>query len=113
MTLKEPKRELTRPTQAVILAGGRGTRMLPYTQTRPKTMIEFHGKPFLQYVLEMLSGQGFNRFLMLLGYLPDVIQNHFGDGSCWGVEINYSVSDADTLTSRRIQLAQHLIDPCF
>src|SRR6185437_3566664 len=47
------------------------------------------------------------------GYLPEVIQNHFGDGSRWGVEIDYSVSDADTLTSRRIQLALHLIDPCF
>jgi len=102
-----------RPTQAVILAGGRGTRMLPYTETRPKTMIEFHGKPFLEYVLDMLREQGFNRFLMLLGYLPEVIQNHFGDGSRWGVEIDYSVSDADTLTSRRIQLARHLIDPCF
>lgn len=113
MTVNAPKRNLTRPTQAVILAGGRGTRMLPHTQTRPKTMIEFYGKPFLEYVLEMLSGQGFNRFLMLLGYLPDVVQNHFGDGSRWGVEIDYSVSEADTLTSRRIQLAQHLIDPCF
>lgn len=107
------KRELTRPTQAVILAGGRGTRMLPYTETRPKTMIEFHGKPFLEHVLEMLSGQGFNRFLMLLGYLPDVIQEHFGDGSRWGVAIDYSISEPDTLTSRRIQLARHMIDPCF
>jgi D-glycero-D-manno-heptose 1,7-bisphosphate phosphatase len=87
--------------------------MQPYTQTRPKTMIEFHGKPFLEYVLEMLIGQGFNRILMLLGYLPEVIQNHFGDGSNWGVDIDYSVSGADTLTSRRIQLARHLIDPCF
>jgi len=107
------KLELTRPNQAVIVAGGRGTRMLPYTETRPKTMIEFHGKPFLEYVLEMLRGQGFNRFLMLLGYLPEVIQNHFGDGSHWGVEIKYSISEAETLTSRRIQLARHLIDPCF
>ncbi len=113
MTASVPNRELGRPRQAVILAGGRGTRMLPYTETRPKTMIEFHGKPFLEYIVEMLRDQGFNRFVMLLGYLPEVIQNHFGDGSRWGVEIEYSVSDADTLTSRRIQLAQHLIDPCF
>jgi len=113
MSLSALSRVRRRPTQAVILAGGRGTRMLPYTQTRPKTMIEFHGKPFLEYVLEMLKEQGFHRFLLLLGYLPHVIQNHFGDGSRWGVEIEYSISAPDTLTSRRIQLARHLIDPCF
>src|SRR5215472_19040099 len=101
MTAGVSNRELTRPNQAVIVAGGRGTRMLPYTETRPKTMIEFHGKPFLEYVLEMLREQGFNRFLMLLGYLPEVIQNHFGDGRHWGVEIKYSISEAETLTSRR------------
>lgn len=104
---------MSRPRQAVILAGGRGTRMLPYTQTLPKTMIEFHGKPFLQYMIEMLCEQGFDRYLLLLGYLPEVIQNHFGDGRRWGVHIDYSVSDADTLTSRRVQLAQHLIDSNF
>ncbi len=113
MTVQSPNPELSRPKQAVILAGGRGTRMLPYTETRPKTMIEFHGKPFLEYVVEMLRDQGFTRFLMLLGYLPEVIQNHFEDGSRWGVHIDYSVSGPDTLTSRRIQTAQHLIDPCF
>lgn len=104
---------MTRPRQAVILAGGRGTRMLPYTLTRPKTMIEFHGKPFLEYVMEMLIEQGFDRFLMLLGYLPEVIRDYFGDGSRWGVNIEYSTSGPDTLTSRRVQLARHLIDPSF
>ena len=105
--------KVERPRQAVILAGGRGTRMLPYTQTRPKTMIEFHGKPFLEHIVEMLRDQGFDRYLMLLGYLPEVIQDHFGDGSRWGVEIEYSISTPDTLTSRRVQLAQHLVDPYF
>jgi histidinol-phosphate phosphatase family protein len=109
----ESTRVVTRPTQAVILAGGRGTRMLPHTQTRPKTMIEFHGKPFLEYVIEMLRDQGFDRYVMLLGYLPEVIQSYFGDGRRWGIHIDYSVSDVDTLTSRRLQLAQHLIDPNF
>lgn len=113
MTVAAPKREITRPRQAVILAGGRGTRMLPYTQTRPKTMIEFHGKPFLEYIVEMLRSNGFTHLLLLLGYLPEVVQSHFGDGSRWGVQIEYSVSGADTLTSRRVQIAQDRIDPCF
>ncbi|HWQ52552.1 MAG TPA: HAD-IIIA family hydrolase [Bryobacteraceae bacterium] len=106
-------REWRRPTQAVILAGGRGTRMRPLTDTRPKPMIEFHGKPFLAYTIEMLREQGFDRVLLLLGYLPDVIQDYFGDGSKWGIEIRYSVSLPDDLTVKRIQLALDQIDDCF
>jgi len=59
--------KLQRPTQAVILAGGRGTRLQPLTKTRPKAMVEFHGKPFLAYIVEMLVEQGFDHILMLLG----------------------------------------------
>jgi len=102
-----------RPTQAVILAGGRGTRMRPYTDDRPKPMVEIGGKPFLEYLVELLRDQGFDRVLMLLGYLPQMIQEYFGDGSSWGVQIDYSVSEADDLTGRRVQLARNKIDPCF
>ena len=102
-----------RPTQAVILAGGRGTRMLPLTETRPKPMIEFHGRPFLEYVVEMLREQGFERILMLLGYLPEVVQEHFGDGSRFGVEIGYSVSGPDDLTVSRLQLVEDRLDESF
>ena len=87
----------------MILAGGRGTRMRPLTDTRPKPMVEFHGRPFLEYMIEMLRDQGFERVLLLLGHLPEVIQEHFGDGSGFGVEIDYSVSGADDLTVSRIQ----------
>lgn len=104
---------LQRPTQAVILAGGRGTRLRPLTDTRPKPMVEFHGKPFLEYLVEMLREQGFERVLMLLGYLPEVIRGYFGDGSRWGVQIDYSVSDADDLTVRRVQLVEERLEPCF
>lgn len=104
---------LARPTQAVILAGGRGTRMLPLTESRPKPMVEFHGRPFLEYLLEMLREQGFERILLLLGHLPEVVQEHFGDGSGFGVEIEYSITAADDLTSSRVQRADHLIDPTF
>jgi histidinol-phosphate phosphatase family protein len=94
-----------RPTQAVILAGGRGTRMQPLTDTRPKAMIEFHGKPFLEYVIELLRDQGFSEILLLLGYLPDVIVRHFGDGTAHGVSITYSITEPDDLTAHRMKVA--------
>lgn len=101
------------PEQAVILAGGRGTRLAPLTLTRPKPMIEFHGRPFLEYLIEMLRDQGIRRVLLLLGYLPEVVRDHFGDGSRFGVAIDYAVSDVDDDTGRRLKLAQDRIDPEF
>ncbi|KWV47681.1 histidinol phosphate phosphatase [Bradyrhizobium macuxiense] len=102
-----------RPTQAVILAGGRGTRMQPITLDRPKPMVPVLGRPFLEYQIEQLRDQGFERVLILLGYLPEVVQDHFGDGRDWGVHIEYSVTDPDQLTSSRVATARHMIDPCF
>ena len=104
---------IQRPRQAVILAGGRGTRLHPFTESRPKPMIEIHGKPFLEYIVEMLRGQGFERILLLLGYLPEVIQQHFGDGRKWGVHIDYSITAPDDLTVHRVRVAREFFDPCF
>ena len=101
------------PKQAVILAGGRGTRVRPITADRPKPMVPILGKPFLEYQVEQLRDQGFERILLLLGYLPEVVQKYFGDGSAWGVKIEYSVTGPDDLTSSRVANARHLIDPCF
>ncbi|HZD40203.1 MAG TPA: sugar phosphate nucleotidyltransferase, partial [Terriglobales bacterium] len=102
-----------RPTQAVILAGGRGTRLRPLTDMRPKPMVEICGKPFVEYQIEQLRDQGFERILMLLGYLPEVVQDYFGDGRRWGVRIDYSVTGVDDDTGKRVKLAEPLLDPCF
>ncbi|NNU80311.1 HAD-IIIA family hydrolase [Halovulum dunhuangense] len=103
----------TPPRQAVILAGGRGTRLQPLTLTRPKPMVVFHGKPFLEYIVEMLRDQGIERILMLLGYLPGVITDHFGDGSRLGVSIEYDITDPDDLTAHRVLHAADRIDETF
>jgi D-glycero-D-manno-heptose 1,7-bisphosphate phosphatase len=76
-------------------------------------MFEFHGKPFLEYQIEMLRDQGFRHILLLLGYLPEVIQDYFGDGSRWGVKIDYSVTPEENETGRRIKFAEPMLDPCF
>ncbi len=106
-------RRYSRPRQAVILAGGRGTRMQPITNDQPKPMVPILGRPFLEYQIEQLRDQGFERVLLLLGYLPDVVQDYFGDGSAWGMKIEYSVTGPDDLTSSRVANARHMIDPCF
>ena len=102
-----------RPEQAVILAGGRGSRLRPLTDTRPKPMVEVLGKPFLAYQIEQLRDQGFNKILLLLGYLPEVVQDYFGDGSRFGVKIEYSISAVEDETARRLKIADALIDPWF
>jgi D-glycero-D-manno-heptose 1,7-bisphosphate phosphatase len=76
-------------------------------------MIEVGGKPFLEHLILLLRSQGFDRFLILLGYLPEVVQNYFGDGSKWGVAIEYSVTAIEDETGRRVKLAASRIDPCF
>lgn len=102
-----------RPVQAVILAGGRGSRLRPLTDTMPKPMVPFHGKPFLGYMVDQLREQGFERILLLLGYLPDVIIDHFGDGSDYGVEIEYDVTGVEDLTAHRVRHAADRIDDTF
>ena len=105
--------KLLRPTQAVILAGGLGTRLRPITNTIPKPMIPFNGKPFLEYIIEMLVSQGFKKVLLLLGYLPEKVTEYFGNGSKYGIVIEYSITDVDDDTGLRIVKAKKLIDPIF
>ena len=76
-------------------------------------MIEFYGKPFLEYLIEMLRDQGFERVLLLLGYLGDVIVEHFGNGSRLGIQIDYEMTPPEYETSQRIELAQSRIDEHF
>jgi D-glycero-D-manno-heptose 1,7-bisphosphate phosphatase len=102
-----------RPNQAVILAGGRGSRLRSLTDDRPKPMLLVRGRPFLEYQIEQVRDQGFNRILILLGYMADVVQTYFDDGGKWGVKIEYSVSAIADETSRRLQIAERLLDDHF
>jgi D-glycero-D-manno-heptose 1,7-bisphosphate phosphatase len=87
--------------------------MRPITDDRPKAMIEFHGRPFLAYIVEMLRDAGFERVLLLLGYKAEIIQDYFCDGRDFGVAISYSVSSPDDLTVRRVELARDRIEESF
>lgn len=93
-------------SQAVILAGGYGTRLKPFTDTNPKPMYPFEGKPFLEYLIEQVKSFGITDIVLLLGYLPEKITDYFGDGSKWGVHISYSVTPVEYETGLRLKGAE-------
>lgn len=76
--------------QAVILAGGLGTRLRPITERIPKPMVEIAGEPFLARMVRWLAQHDFHRLLLLLGYRGEIVSDFFGDGSRYGVSIEYS-----------------------
>jgi D-glycero-D-manno-heptose 1,7-bisphosphate phosphatase len=102
-----------RPRQAVILAGGRGTRLGALGERMPKAMVPFGGKPFLAYLLQRLREQGFERVLMLLGYKAEQITGYCGDGAEFGLRIDYSVTAVEDDTGRRVKLAESKLEPHF
>jgi histidinol-phosphate phosphatase family protein len=104
---------MTQPIQAVIFCGGLGTRLRPLTDLLPKPMAPVNGKPFLEHLLEQLAGQGCSRFLLLTGYLGDMIRSHFGNGSSWGWIIEYSHGALEWDTGRRLWEARAQLDTQF
>jgi len=73
-----------------ILAGGYGTRLRPVTEKIPKSLIPIAGKPFLAHQLELLRSRGLHHIVLCVGYLGEMIQHDFGDGSRFGVQLDYS-----------------------
>ena len=88
--------------QAVILAGGLGTRLKPITDKIPKPMVEINGKPFIDYLLNYLSSEGIKNVIILSGHKGEIIEDHVGDGSKYGVNVIFSRLNSEAQTSERI-----------
>ena len=73
----------------VVMAGGEGTRLRPLTEDCPKPLLPVGGRPMLEHILERAIAEGFKRFVFAIRYLGHMIEDHFGDGGDWGVEIDY------------------------
>ena len=99
--------------QAVILAGGLGTRLRPITQAIPKPMVEVGGRPFLEQLLLRLSRRGFDDYVLLVGHLGDQIIRYFADGSELGVRIQYSVEKELLGTGGAMKQAEGLLQDKF
>lgn len=79
--------------KAIVLAGGFGKRLKPLTDTIPKPMLPIKGKPILLWQMEWLRSQGINEFVLCVGYLKEAVRDYFGDGSRFGVRVDYVYED--------------------
>jgi NDP-sugar pyrophosphorylase family protein len=96
---------------ALVLAGGKGERLRPLSEDRPKPMVLLAGKPILEYHLMWLRDHGVTHALLLCGYRSDVIQSYFGDGRRLGLAIEYSLEDEPLGRGGAFKLAFSRVPP--
>ncbi len=99
--------------QAVILAGGLGTRLWPLTKTVPKPMVPVAGVPYLEHQLRLLARQGVLDILILTGYLGEQIVEYFGDGGRFGLSIDYSREETPAGTGGALRDARAKLADAF
>lgn len=93
-----------RPNLMVIMAGGKGTRLRPHTEDCPKPLLPVAGKPMLEHIIERAKLDGIHHFVLAIHYLGHMIEDYFGDGSRWQVQIDYLREDAPLGTAGAIGL---------
>ena len=79
--------------RAVILAGGKGTRLKPYTISLPKPLVPVGDMPILEIIIRQLTKNGFDHITITINHMADIIRAFCGDGSKWGTKIDYSLED--------------------
>ncbi len=94
------------PNWVVIMAGGQGTRLRPFTNERPKPMMPVADKPLLELVLERLVTAGFRKFIFSVNYLAERIKDHFGDGRRWGSRVEYLFEKTELGTAGSLSLIE-------
>jgi mannose-1-phosphate guanylyltransferase/phosphomannomutase len=91
--------------KAIIMAGGEGTRLRPLTCNRSKPMVPVINKPVIEHAINLLKHHGIKDIIVSLYYLPDNVQNYFGDGSEWNVNITYSLEETPLGTAGGVKKA--------
>ena len=97
----------------VIMAGGKGTRLMPHTKNCPKPMVLVAGKPMLEHIIERGKAEGFNHFILAINHLGDIIETHFGDGGSFGVKIDYLREQSPLGTAGALSLLRARPDEPF
>jgi mannose-1-phosphate guanylyltransferase len=99
--------------KAVILAGGLGTRLQPYTTFLPKPMLPLGEKPILEHLIEWTSKNGIKSVVLCVSYLRKTIEDYFEDGKRFGVSIEYAISNKPLATAGQLKTAEEFIDDTF
>ena len=103
----------TRSNMMVIMAGGMGTRLHPYTENCPKPLLPVGGKPMLEHIIDRAKLEGFNHFVLAIHYLGHMIEAHFGNGERLGVQIDYLREESPLGTAGALCLLNPLPDAPF
>lgn len=99
--------------KAVILAGGLGTRLLPYTLFLPKPMLPLRDKPIAEHLVEWVKKNGITSIVFCVSYMRKTIQDYFDDGTRFDVNIEYAISDKPMSTAGQLKTAENLLDDTF
>lgn len=99
--------------KAVVLVAGKGTRMEPLTSDCPKVMLQVANKPILEHILNSAIQAGIEGFVFITGYLEQQIREYFGDGSKWGVSIDYVLQKEQLGTANAIGYAKGHVEEAF
>jgi mannose-1-phosphate guanylyltransferase/phosphomannomutase len=99
--------------KAIIMAGGEGSRLRPLTCNRPKPMVPILNRPVMSYCIELLKRYGITEIGVTLQYLPEVIKEHFGNGSGYGVRLHYFTEDSPLGTAGSVKNAGDFLDRTF
>jgi len=101
------------PKKAVILAGGRGTRLRPITYEIPKALIPVHGKTLTEHLFDLFKRHGINDVVLSVGHLGDKIKAHYGNGSRYGIGISYVEENEPMGTGGPLRLARKMLKETF
>ncbi|MBD8498749.1 sugar phosphate nucleotidyltransferase [Paenibacillus arenosi] len=99
--------------KAVIMAGGKGTRLRPLTLNTPKPMVPLLNRPCMAYIIDLLKRHDIHQIAVTLQYLPDSVRDHFGDGSEYGVQLVYFEEDSPLGTAGSVKNAEAFLDETF
>ena len=99
--------------KAVVMAGGEGTRLRPLTSMRPKPMVPIVNQPVMEHILGLVRHHGITEVVATLAFMPQVIEDYFGDGDEWDMDISYAVEETPLGTAGSVKNAADVLTETF